>query len=175
MGRAIDLFITYRFIRLLTTPFNKQEAYKLGIIDENGTRTDKEIETPDEKSAYTILHKLVFNLWRADWQSQIVVWALRRHWCGHARTVHGMAIWHGHIGRRVSQGHRFDVVRGEPPRGLRWVNSQTLSISPLTSSHPERPCHPKLSPMIRPDQSRDTNRGADRPQTLVLRHLARNN
>jgi hypothetical protein len=64
MGRAIDLFITYRFIRLLTTPFNKQEAYKLGIIDENGTRTDKEIETPDEKSAYTILHKLVFNIKR---------------------------------------------------------------------------------------------------------------
>ena len=64
MGRAIDLFITYRFIRLLTTPFNEQEAYKLGIIDENGTRTDKEIETPDEKSAYTILHKLVFNIKR---------------------------------------------------------------------------------------------------------------
>lgn len=64
MGRAIDLFITYRFIRLLTTPFNKQEAYKLGIIDEKGARTDKEIETSDEKSSYTILHKLIFNIKR---------------------------------------------------------------------------------------------------------------
>ena len=38
MGRAIDLFVTYRFIKLLTTPFEKTDAYKLGIIDENGNR-----------------------------------------------------------------------------------------------------------------------------------------
>ena len=36
MGRAIDLFVTYRFIKLLVTPFEKTEAYKLGIIDKNG-------------------------------------------------------------------------------------------------------------------------------------------
>ena len=36
MGRAIDLFVTYRFIKLLTTPFEKTEAYKLGIIDKDG-------------------------------------------------------------------------------------------------------------------------------------------
>ena len=38
MGRAIDLFVTYRFINLLFTPFEKTEAFKLGIIDENGNR-----------------------------------------------------------------------------------------------------------------------------------------
>ena len=38
MGRAIDLFVTYRFIKLLVTPFEKQDAYKLGIIDKNGNR-----------------------------------------------------------------------------------------------------------------------------------------
>ena len=38
MGRAIDLFVTYRFLKLLTTPFNKTEAYKLGIIDKDGHR-----------------------------------------------------------------------------------------------------------------------------------------
>ena len=38
MGRAIDLFVTYRFIKLLVTPFKETEAYKLGIIDENGKR-----------------------------------------------------------------------------------------------------------------------------------------
>ena len=27
MGSAIDLFVTYRFIKLLTTPFEKTEAY----------------------------------------------------------------------------------------------------------------------------------------------------
>ena len=38
MGTAIDLFVTYRFIKLLVTPFNKTEAYKLGIIDDKGIR-----------------------------------------------------------------------------------------------------------------------------------------
>ena len=38
MGTAIDLFVTYRFIKLLVTPFNKTEAFKLGIIDDKGIR-----------------------------------------------------------------------------------------------------------------------------------------
>ena len=73
MGRAIDLFVTYRFIKLLTTPFEKQEAYKLGIIDKDGNRIvppkfrgliqkPKRLEKPEEKEAYTILHKLIFNI-----------------------------------------------------------------------------------------------------------------
>jgi len=62
MGRAIDLFVTYRFIRLLTTPFADSDAYKLGIIDENGRRTDKQLTTAKEKNSYTVLHKLVFNI-----------------------------------------------------------------------------------------------------------------
>ena len=28
MGRAIDLFVTYRFIKLLVTPFEKTDAFK---------------------------------------------------------------------------------------------------------------------------------------------------
>ena len=35
-NRAIDLLITYRVIKLLVTPFEKQEAFKTGIIDKNG-------------------------------------------------------------------------------------------------------------------------------------------
>jgi hypothetical protein len=62
MGRAVDLFVTYRFIKLLTTPFDKTDAYKMGIIDEKGNRTDKKLYKVDEKNAYTILHKLVFNI-----------------------------------------------------------------------------------------------------------------
>ena len=41
MGRAIDLFVTYRFLKLLVTPWDKQEAYKLGIIDANGKALKK--------------------------------------------------------------------------------------------------------------------------------------
>jgi hypothetical protein len=62
MGRAIDLFVTYRFIKLLTTPFEKTDAYKMGIIDKDGNRTDKKLYKQTEQSAYTILHKLVFNI-----------------------------------------------------------------------------------------------------------------
>ena len=70
MGRAIDLFVTYRFLRLLTTPFEDTDAFKLGIIDENGNRVMQkkvkkpavELVTSEQKSSYTILHKLVFNI-----------------------------------------------------------------------------------------------------------------
>ena len=36
MGRAIDLLITYRVIKLLVTPFEKTKAFEYGIIDKNG-------------------------------------------------------------------------------------------------------------------------------------------
>ena len=42
MGRAVDLFVTYRFIKLLTTPFEKPEACKLCIIYKDGNRIKKE-------------------------------------------------------------------------------------------------------------------------------------
>jgi|TARA_B110000977_G_scaffold39813_1_gene53498 hypothetical protein len=75
MGRAIDLFVTYRFIKLLVTPFKDTPAFKLGIIDENGNRVippkpktgawdkrPRSLNTTEEKDAYTVLHKLVFNI-----------------------------------------------------------------------------------------------------------------
>ena len=72
MGRAIDLFVTYRFIKLLVTPFEKTEAYKLGIIDKDGKRNTEQtvargvrptdLNTSEKKNAYTVLHKLVFNI-----------------------------------------------------------------------------------------------------------------
>ena len=74
MGRAIDLFVTYRFIKLLVTPFEKTDAFKLGVIDEKGNRImpppkggvrqtkPASLNTTEEKNSYTILHKLVFNI-----------------------------------------------------------------------------------------------------------------
>jgi len=70
MGRAVDLFVTYRFLKLLTTPFEKTDAFKLGIIDKNGHRIKLpksskpavELTTSELKNAYTILHKLIFNI-----------------------------------------------------------------------------------------------------------------
>ena len=66
MGRAIDVLITYRIIKMLITPFEKQDAYKYGIIDKNGKvlRKTKELKTAKERDSYTILHRFVFNLKR---------------------------------------------------------------------------------------------------------------
>jgi hypothetical protein len=64
MGRAIDLFVTYRFVKLLTTPFEKTDAFKMGIIDKDGFRTKKILYKQAEQNAYTVLHKLVFNIKR---------------------------------------------------------------------------------------------------------------
>lgn len=61
--RGPDFFYAVRFLRLLTTKWEKTNAYKLGIIDKNG----KKLRTPEkaeEKSAYNIFHRLVFNIKR---------------------------------------------------------------------------------------------------------------
>ena len=71
--RIVDTLIVFRILKMLTTPFNKMQAFKFGFIDKNGTRI-KEIEdengkkvkndpvTKKEKSSLTPLHRLVFNL-----------------------------------------------------------------------------------------------------------------
>ena len=61
--RAGDFFYTLRFLRLLTTPWNKTNAYKEGIIDDNG-KVIKKPETSKEKGVYNTFHRLVYNLKR---------------------------------------------------------------------------------------------------------------
>ena len=66
LSRAADLGYAFRFLKLLTTPWEKLEAYKLGIVDKRGRnlKKAKELKTSEEKSAYTIFHRLVFNVKR---------------------------------------------------------------------------------------------------------------
>ena len=62
-SRAGDLYYSFRFVKMLTTPFEDTDAYKLGIIDENGNRIKtKKVSTGEEKSAFTTFHRLVFNV-----------------------------------------------------------------------------------------------------------------
>lgn len=65
-GAAIDLFVAYRFLRILTTPWENQPAFEHGIIDKDGKllRKRKELTTSDEKNSFTLLHRLIFNLKR---------------------------------------------------------------------------------------------------------------
>ena len=65
ISRTADVFYAFRFLRLLTTPWDKMGAFKYGIVDKNGKRIkDKKLQFPHEKSTYTIFHKLVFSLKR---------------------------------------------------------------------------------------------------------------
>mgnify|MGYP001269850220 CR=1 FL=1 len=65
-SRAVDLLIAYRVIKMLVTPFNKQPAFKYGIIDDKGKVLKKfnTIKGTSEKQSYTVLHRFVFNLKR---------------------------------------------------------------------------------------------------------------
>ena len=66
ISRAGDLFYAFRFLKLLVTPFEKTKAFNLGIIDEKGKvlKRAKQRTKPEEKAAYTVFHRLVFNLKR---------------------------------------------------------------------------------------------------------------
>ena len=66
MSRIIDAVIAYRILKLLVTPFNKTQAYKLGIIDDKGKVLikSKQITTQQQRKAYTLLIRFVFNLKR---------------------------------------------------------------------------------------------------------------
>ena len=65
-NRPVDLLIAYRVIKMLVTPFDKQPAFKYGIIDKNGKVLKKfnTIKGTLEKRSYTVLHRIVFNLKR---------------------------------------------------------------------------------------------------------------
>jgi hypothetical protein len=60
-----DTGYALRFLKLLVTPWEKSSAYKEGLIDKKGKRLkDVKIETKQQKEAYTIFHRLVYNLKR---------------------------------------------------------------------------------------------------------------
>ena len=70
MGSAIDLFVSYRFLKLLTTEFKKTDAYKYGIIDDKGNRIRKEkstavaveLTTSQLKNSYNLLSMILITI-----------------------------------------------------------------------------------------------------------------
>jgi len=64
LSKAADYYLTYRFIKTLTTPFVDTEAYKLGIIDDEGNilKQMKELKSKEEKKAYGYFERMVWNL-----------------------------------------------------------------------------------------------------------------
>jgi len=61
--RAVDIYYTFRFLRQLVTPWKDTKAFKLGLVDENG-KVLRKARTPEEKDAYTLFFRLVYNIKR---------------------------------------------------------------------------------------------------------------
>ena len=63
-GKYWDLLYAYQFIKRLVIPFDKTDAFKLGIIDKYGNNLipRKDFTTDEQKNAYTYFTVMVFNL-----------------------------------------------------------------------------------------------------------------
>jgi len=59
----IDIYLVYEFIKRLVTPFNKTQAFTLGLIDADGKKLRNAV-TSQEKEAMGYFDRLVFNLKR---------------------------------------------------------------------------------------------------------------
>lgn len=66
ISRMSDFFYAMRIIKILTTPWKEQKAFKMGIIDEKGNvlKKYKDLKTNEEKDSYTYLHRIIFNIKR---------------------------------------------------------------------------------------------------------------
>ena len=65
LKRAADIAYTFRFIRLMVMDWKDLDAYKLGIIDENGKRDrNVKLDSDEKKSAYTPFIRLAANVKR---------------------------------------------------------------------------------------------------------------
>lgn len=60
----VSNLVVFTIIKILTTSWTKMDAYKFGLIDEKGKRTDKKAETKEEKDSINSLNRFVFNIKR---------------------------------------------------------------------------------------------------------------
>lgn len=64
MANLVDLYLVYRIIRQLTTPFEQWPAYKTGVIDAEGNIVKKPQDRLklDEKESFTLFDLLMLNV-----------------------------------------------------------------------------------------------------------------
>jgi len=61
--KALDLFMIYQFLRRLVKPFEKWDAYKLGVIDKDGNvLIDKKDRDKKQKDSWGYYDRLLANL-----------------------------------------------------------------------------------------------------------------
>ncbi len=62
--KVISAFTVFKFIKMMSEPFKRMEAYKLGIIDSKGNFLKKvsELTSQKEKNSVDAFHRLIINL-----------------------------------------------------------------------------------------------------------------
>ena len=63
MTSAVDLYVLYKFIKAISTPFDETKAFELGIVDKKG-KLLKKPKTKEEKDAYDHFDRFTFNIKR---------------------------------------------------------------------------------------------------------------
>ena len=62
---VVDTVIVFRILKMLTRKWEEMDAFKFGLIDDNGKRIKGvKPKGSEQKNSYTLLHRLVFNLKR---------------------------------------------------------------------------------------------------------------
>jgi hypothetical protein len=63
MSSLIDYWLVYKFVKLISSPFDKWPAFKSGVIDKTGAIiVDKDKRTLQQKDDFTLLDLLVRNI-----------------------------------------------------------------------------------------------------------------
>ena len=66
-GKVISAFTVFKFIKIISDPFTKMEAYRLGIIDSKGKFLKKvnDLQTKKERDSVNPFNRLMINLKKA--------------------------------------------------------------------------------------------------------------
>ena len=64
MSRFIDTVVAYRILRMLATPIERSDAFRLGLIDRDGKKI-KDPVSQQELNAYSLLQEFVLKVQRA--------------------------------------------------------------------------------------------------------------
>ena len=61
---VVDIYVAYKFVKIMSQPWTDTDAFKLGIIDDKGKVLikRKNLKNGEQKAAYTIFHTLIWNL-----------------------------------------------------------------------------------------------------------------
>jgi len=63
VGSTVNLYLLYRIVKDLSTPFNETDAFKAGLIDDKGKKL-KKAESKEEKEASSYYNRFILNIKR---------------------------------------------------------------------------------------------------------------